>query len=144
MRCAVPDADDGSDTPFRAIFIRAPAILSAGPGVEVLAEYALPEEKRAELRGTDAEGIEKIIVAVKQGGNLLATSFHPEVTSDVRWHKLFLEMSSAAKAYAGVGEDAVRKASESEIALIHPGLLPTFTDSVFAGAAQQGLSLIHI
>jgi len=138
MRCAVPDADDGSDTPFRAIFIRAPAILSAGPGVEVLAEYALPEEKRAELRGTDAEGIEKIIVAVKQGGNLLATSFHPEVTSDVRWHKLFLEMSSAAKAYAGVGEDAVRKASESEIALIHPGLLPTFTDSVFAGAAQQG------
>ena len=66
MRCAVPDADDGSDTPFRAIFIRAPAILSAGTGVEVLAEYALPEEKRAELRGTDAEDVEKIIVAVKQ------------------------------------------------------------------------------
>ena len=46
---------------FRALFIRAPAILSAGDGVEVLAEYVLPEEKKKELAD---KSLEKIIVAV--------------------------------------------------------------------------------
>lgn len=60
--------------PFRAVFIRAPAILRVGPEVEVLA--------------TLDDGT---IVAARQG-NLLATAFHPELTDDTRWHRYFLRM----------------------------------------------------
>jgi len=61
--------------PFRAVFIRAPWVEETGRQVEVL--------------GTDpATGR---IVAVRQGP-LLATSFHPELTGDVRVHRLFVDM----------------------------------------------------
>jgi 5'-phosphate synthase pdxT subunit len=60
--------------PFRAVFIRAPAILAAGPAVEVLARLESGE-----------------IVAVRQH-HLLATAFHPELTDDLRWHALFLAL----------------------------------------------------
>lgn len=63
--------------PCPAIFIRAPAIIEAGPKVEVLAHAA----------GHD----EIVIVAVRQA-NILATAFHPELTADLRWHQLFLDM----------------------------------------------------
>ncbi len=59
--------------PFHAIFIRAPFMESVGPGVEVLA--------------TLEDGT---IVAARQG-NLLATSFHPELTDDTRFHRYFIE-----------------------------------------------------
>ena len=59
LPCDVPG--DASDDPnFRAIFIRAPAILTAGEGVEVMARYELPEEKRTAAAAKD------VIVAVKQ------------------------------------------------------------------------------
>lgn len=61
------------DPPYRAVFIRAPIIEDIGPAVEVLAR--LPE-------GTP--------VAARQG-RLLATAFHPELTSDDRFHRFFLE-----------------------------------------------------
>ena len=57
---------------FRAIFIRAPWIEECGPSVEVLAK------------------IDNHPVAVRSG-NLLATSFHPELTSDNRIHRYFVE-----------------------------------------------------
>jgi 5'-phosphate synthase pdxT subunit len=60
--------------PLRAIFIRAPVISRVGPDVEVLA--ALPDGR---------------IVAARQG-DLLATSFHPELTTDTRMHGLFVQM----------------------------------------------------
>ena len=41
------------------------------------------------------------IVAVRQG-NLLATAFHPELTGDLRVHRLFIEMAAGA-AHAGRG-----------------------------------------
>lgn len=99
---------------FRAIFIRAPAVLEAGPGVEALAHYKLTAEERekhvrqgcgwqrshqgmctahcaASLTGSPApcwhchvQGCESVIVAVKSGV-LLATAFHPELTTDTRW-----------------------------------------------------------
>jgi 5'-phosphate synthase pdxT subunit len=69
----VPVLGDG---PFRSVFIRAPRIRSAGPGVEALA--TLPDGK---------------IVAARQG-NMLVTAFHPELTSDDRWHRYFLSMVS--------------------------------------------------
>ena len=60
--------------PFRAVFIRAPAVNSVGNCVQVL--------------GSLDDGQP---VAVKQG-NMLATSFHPELTDDVRMHQLFARM----------------------------------------------------
>ena len=59
--------------PLRAIFIRAPWVEQTGPGVEVL--------------GTDPSTDR--IVAVRQG-RLLAAAFHPELTPDVRLHRLFV------------------------------------------------------
>ena len=64
--------------PVRAVFIRAPWVEEVAPDVEVLAK----------VESGPAEGR---IVAVRQG-NLLATSFHPEITGDTRVHRLFVEM----------------------------------------------------
>jgi 5'-phosphate synthase pdxT subunit len=58
---------------FQGVFIRAPAILTSGSNVEVLSKF---NEK---------------IIAVKQG-NILATSFHPELMQDISLHKHFVEM----------------------------------------------------
>jgi 5'-phosphate synthase pdxT subunit len=70
--------------PVRAVFIRAPWVEDVSPDVEVLAKVeAGPAEGR--------------IVAVRQG-NLLATSFHPEITGDARVHRLFVEMVRGALA----------------------------------------------
>jgi 5'-phosphate synthase pdxT subunit len=57
--------------PFRAVFIRAPSVKRAGAGVEVLARL---EDGTA--------------VALLQG-NLLATTFHPELADDDRFHRYF-------------------------------------------------------
>ncbi len=62
------------DTPFRAVFIRAPRIESSGNSVEVLAQLA-----------------DGGIVAAREG-NLLVTAFHPELTDDLRFHEYFLAM----------------------------------------------------
>ena len=68
----------GLDGPVHAVFIRAPWVEEAGPGVEVLARVS----------GGPAAGR---IVAVRQG-NLLATSFHPEVGGDRRIHAEFVKI----------------------------------------------------
>jgi 5'-phosphate synthase pdxT subunit len=65
--------DAAPGEPFRAVFIRAPWVESVGADVRVLA--------RALGR----------IVAVRQG-NLMATSFHPELTGDDRVHRYFVEL----------------------------------------------------
>ena len=76
------------------MFIRAPAILAHGPSVEVLAQYVVPEGK------TVAETqVSTVAVAVRQG-QLLGTAFHPELTADTRWHRLFVDMCAAAPAPA--------------------------------------------
>lgn len=60
------------DKPFPATFIRAPIIEKAGPDVEILSKLD---------NGT--------IVAVREK-NMLATSFHPELTQDIRFHEYFI------------------------------------------------------
>lgn len=71
---------------FRAVFIRAPGVIDAGPSVEILAEYHLsPDEQKTQ------DGRESVAVAVRDQ-HLLATAFHPELTSDLRWHQLFVQM----------------------------------------------------
>ena len=68
----------GIADPVPGIFIRAPWVESAGPGVEVLGRV---EEGEAAGR----------IVAVRQGP-LMATSFHPEMGDDARVHALFVDL----------------------------------------------------
>lgn len=58
---------------FNGVFIRAPSISDIGKNVEIISKF---NEK---------------IVAVKQG-NILATSFHPELTSDISLHKYFVNL----------------------------------------------------
>jgi 5'-phosphate synthase pdxT subunit len=69
--------------PVHGVFIRAPWVESVGADVQVLAELA---------SGPQAGHI----VAVRQG-NLLATSFHPELTGDHRVHALFAEIVRSAR-----------------------------------------------
>jgi SNO glutamine amidotransferase family len=69
----------GEAPTYRAIFIRAPAVLEADTEVvTVLSEYTLTESERARM------GREKVIVAA-QSGHMLVTAFHPELTDDTRW-----------------------------------------------------------
>lgn len=63
---------------FRGIFIRAPSVSNIGDGIEVLAKL---NEK---------------IVAIKKG-NIIGTSFHPELTDDVAVHKEFVKMVEQTK-----------------------------------------------
>ncbi|KAI3511768.1 hypothetical protein L1887_18926 [Cichorium endivia] len=90
----VPDlaAKEGGPPSFRAVFIRAPAILEVGPDVEVLASISIRSTQIVDP-SQESEPDSKVIVAVKQG-NLLATAFHPELTIDSRWHSYFVKMSS--------------------------------------------------
>jgi pyridoxal 5'-phosphate synthase pdxT subunit len=63
--------------PLRAVFIRAPWVESQGPGVEVLAE------------------VDGHPVAVREG-NVLACSFHPELTDDLRLHALLMAIATSS------------------------------------------------
>ena len=73
--------------PLRAVFIRAPWVESRGDGVEVLAE------------------VDGHPVAVRDGA-VLACSFHPELTDDLRIHALLMAMASAPRVRAGLGEES--------------------------------------
>lgn len=68
------------EEPFPGVFIRAPFLEKAGPKVEILCH--LPEG-----RG----------IAAREG-QLLACAFHPELTSDFRFHRYFLDIVSNATA----------------------------------------------
>ena len=70
------------DEPLGAVFIRAPWVEKVTGEVAVL--------------GQVGDGPEARIVAVRQG-SLLATSFHPELTGDLRLHRLFVDMVHAAR-----------------------------------------------
>jgi pyridoxal 5'-phosphate synthase pdxT subunit len=74
----VPVLDSGKG-PYHAFFIRAPLIEKVGKGVQVLAQ----------LEGGR-------IVAAQQG-KLLATSFHPELTLDDRFHRYFMHLAANVK-----------------------------------------------
>lgn len=66
------------EEPLRAVFIRAPWVERAGPGVEVLA------------------AIDGHPVAIREG-SVLACAFHPELTDDPRIHALFMAMTTSAR-----------------------------------------------
>ncbi|GJQ08248.1 hypothetical protein GpartN1_g39.t1 [Galdieria partita] len=66
------------EKPLRAVLIRAPTIVQVGSGVQILA----------------CKGSEKEPILVQQG-NLLASTFHPELTEDTRIHLHFLDIVKA-------------------------------------------------
>ncbi|WP_339244211.1 pyridoxal 5'-phosphate synthase glutaminase subunit PdxT [Paenibacillus sp. FSL F4-0243] len=68
----------GIDEPVRAVFIRAPLINEVGPDVDVLTVYN-----------------DEIVTA--REGNLLVSSFHPELTDDFRLHQYFADMVEATR-----------------------------------------------
>ena len=63
----------GDSVPFTAVFIRAPWVADAGPGVSILAEI-------------DGHPV------LAREGRILVASFHPELTDDTRVHERFLEI----------------------------------------------------
>lgn len=66
-------AVEGWDEPIHAVFIRAPLVDRIGPEIEVLAEH----EGRAVL---------------VRDGHVIASAFHPELTRDLRLHRMLIEM----------------------------------------------------
>ena len=70
--------------PMEMVFIRAPIIERVGPGVEILAEYGGKP-------------------ALVQKGNLLAATFHPELSADTTVHRHFLELVKSGKAATPAG-----------------------------------------
>lgn len=72
----VPVLENGASEPFHAVFIRAPYIAAVRGSAVVIAKL------------TDGTA-----VAVREG-KWLATAFHPELTSDLRFHRYFLRMMS--------------------------------------------------
>jgi 5'-phosphate synthase pdxT subunit len=66
------------DQPFHGVFIRAPRIESVGPGVTALCRLD---------DGT--------VVAARQD-RVLVTSFHPELTEDLRFHRYFVDLAASA------------------------------------------------
>jgi 5'-phosphate synthase pdxT subunit len=75
---------DDQDSPFHAVFIRAPIIESLGTGVECLAR---PDGRPVLVRNE----------------SVLTSSFHPELTDDSRIHRIFVEM-------VGDGSESLSKA----------------------------------
>ncbi|CAI5948222.1 unnamed protein product [Closterium sp. NIES-64] len=161
---APPTPSQSQASPFRAVFIRAPAIIHTGPAVEVLAEYPLPnrasavaapaapaapagagsaEPAAAASAVPDQSGqelseeeilakLDRVAVAVRQG-RLLATAFHPELTADLRWHRLFLQMildalqSSPDLAVAQASSaGSAGNSGASSVPNVDPGDLPVF------------------
>ena len=80
-------AGEGSQ-PFRGVFIRAPYIEEVGPGASPVASL----ERNSTSRAAGYNGQQQPIIVAARQGNLLATAFHPELTDDSRFHRLFLKM----------------------------------------------------
>lgn len=66
--------EKGTETPFRAVFIRSPKLIKTGVKVNVLA------------RLSDGTAV------AAQEGKLLVTAFHPELTEDHRLHQYFIHL----------------------------------------------------
>ena len=58
---------------YKGVFLRAPAVISIGPQVQILSKF-------------DGK-----IIAVKQN-NIIGTSFHPELSNDYRLHRFFIDL----------------------------------------------------
>jgi pyridoxal 5'-phosphate synthase pdxT subunit len=78
------DLDGIEGGPVHAVFIRAPWVESIDDGVQVLGAVVPP-------------GLSESRIIAVQHENVMATSFHPEVTDDLRIHRYFLDLVRAAQ-----------------------------------------------
>lgn len=114
--CTLPSSSSHGLQSSVAVFVRAPAILSVGPGARVLATVQPGKLRASSLLTTlpeeDAEGschssASRVIVAAAtfvEGAALpwlLGTAFHPELTQGTQWHAFFLAMVQAAARSGG-------------------------------------------
>lgn len=76
----------GLADPFRAVFIRAPGVTRVGDDVEVLATVDVG----------DVQGVPVLC----RSGAVLVSSFHPELTDDLRLHRLFVDLLESRTAVA--------------------------------------------
>jgi 5'-phosphate synthase pdxT subunit len=89
--------------------------------VEVLAEYVVPAG-----RVVAEAACSSVAVAVRQG-QLLGTAFHPELTADTRWHRLFVDMCEKAPVHAAAGAACVTGSTEAQCLSLAPTVpLPVF------------------
>ena len=126
---------EGSGEDSDAVFIRAPGILEVGDDVEVLATLNKDDDALVSQQGrkegddaVDAQGsgggsggrvdyrserLRVVPVAVRQG-TLLATTFHPELTKELRWHALFAQMVRKDKAARLAEEQQQQQQSQQQ------------------------------
>jgi len=83
------------DEPLEMVFIRGPIIERTGPGIEILAKHAGKP-------------------AIVQKGRLLATTFHPELTSDTTVHEYFLKLAGESRPNSARTNDAEPKVAKPE------------------------------
>ena len=72
---SAPDLTNGQTKPFLAVFIRAPILVNV----------------KESAGGTVIARLEDGTAVAARQGHLLVTSFHPELTNDVRFHQYFIE-----------------------------------------------------
>ena len=85
----VPVLDNGTSRPFPAVFIRAPRLVAAKGGAEVIAR------------------LEDGTAVAAQEGAWLVTAFHPELTGDDRFHRYFLNVIGDGVSGSPVSESSV-------------------------------------
>lgn len=92
----------GNGDDVHAVFIRAPWVEKVGESVKILAQVDAPDtppaEHGAERDPNKGEARPVARIVAVRSGNLLATSFHPEVTGEHRIHELFLSMIAKRRA----------------------------------------------
>jgi 5'-phosphate synthase pdxT subunit len=82
------------EEPLNAIFIRGPVILSAGEGVDVMARVDANIGRLGKTAGSlpDESALYDSYIVMARQNNILVSSFHPELTDDLRVHHYFLQM----------------------------------------------------
>ena len=89
-------AQEQPGEPFRAVFIRAPWVERVGPNVEVLATMPAPATAPAAAPtaapAAGQAGNPQEVAVLCREGNVLVSSFHPELTNDLRVHQMFLDL----------------------------------------------------
>jgi 5'-phosphate synthase pdxT subunit len=80
---------------YNGVFIRGPAIMEVGANATPLCTVGQEDCARIKSAGKSTGAAQDVVVAVRQG-NILATAFHPELTKDLRWHRMFATICTAA------------------------------------------------
>jgi 5'-phosphate synthase pdxT subunit len=98
------------DGPMRAVFIRAPAVERAGPGVEVLATVEAPTPAGPALRPV-----------VCRQGPVLVSAFHPELSEDRRLHELLLSIAGQRSSVSAGRAEPERRKGQADVGTLQVG-----------------------